>query len=35
MNSFDINIRIGQPENSEHHVRGLTNPDVNLKRMHQ
>ena len=35
MHSFDINIRICQPENSEHHFRGLTNPDVNRKRMHQ
>ena len=40
MHSFLVNIRICQPENSdvhrgEHHFRGLTNPDVNRKRMHQ
>ena len=35
MHSFEVNIRICQPENSEHHFRGLTNPDVNQKRMHQ
>ena len=27
-------IRICQPENSKDHFRGLTNPDVNRKRMH-
>ena len=35
MHSFEVNIRICQPENSEHYFRGLTNPDVNIKRMHQ
>ena len=65
MHSFEVNIRICQPENSdvhpgeensdvhrgfmiyqpkysnvhrgfgEHHCLGLTNPDVNLKRMHK
>ena len=30
MHSYEVNIRICQPEN-----RGLTNPDVNRKRMHQ
>ena len=35
MHSFLVNIRICQPHNSENHFRGLTNPDVNLKRMHQ
>ena len=35
MHSFEVNIRICQPENGEHHFRGLTNPDVNRKRMHQ
>ena len=44
MHSFEVNIRICQPENSDVHrgeasvnitVLGLTNPDVNLKRMHQ
>ena len=40
MHSFEVDIRICQPENSdvhrgEHHFRGLTNPDVNLKRIHQ
>ena len=34
MHSFEVNIRICQPENSEHHFQGLTNPDVNPKRMH-
>ena len=33
MHSFEVNIRICQPENIT--VLGLTNPDVNLKRMHQ
>ena len=40
MHSFEVNIRICQPENSdvyrgEHHFRGLTNPDVNQKSRHQ
>ena len=44
MHSFEVNIRICQPENSDVHrgeaevnitVLGLTNPDVNRKRMHQ
>ena len=39
MHSFEVNIRICQPENSDvrrgEHFRGLTNPDVNRKRMHQ
>ena len=35
MRSFEVGIRICQPENSEHHFRGLTNPDVNQKGMHQ
>ena len=44
VHSFSINIRICQPKNSDVHlgfasvnitVLGLTNPDVNLKRMHQ
>ena len=34
MHSFEVNIKICQPENSDVH-RGLTNPDVNRKRMHQ
>ena len=44
MHSFEVNIRICQPEKvmstealrlGGHHFLGLTNPDVNLKRMHQ
>ena len=43
MHSFEVYIRICQPENSDvhrgkaevNHFRGLTNPDVNRKRMHQ
>ena len=46
MHSFEVNIRICQPSKvlrlGGHHIRlgghhflGLTNPDVNLKRMHQ
>ena len=39
MHSFEVNIRICQPENSDvrgqHHFRGFTNPDVNRKRKHQ
>ena len=44
MHSFEVNIRICQSENSDVHrgeaevnitVLGLTNPDVNPKRMHQ
>ena len=40
MHSFEVDIRICQPENrdvrrGEHHFRGLSNPDVNRKRMHQ
>ena len=35
MHSFEVDIRIYQPENSEHHFRGLTNPDGYRKRMHQ
>ena len=42
MHSFEVNIRICQPENSdvhlglgEHHFRGLTNPDFNQKIMHK
>ena len=44
VHSFEVNIRISQPENSDVHlgfasvnitVLGLTNPDVNLKIMHQ
>ena len=44
MHSFDVDIRICQPENSDvhqgeaevyRHFRGLTNPGVNRKRMHQ
>ena len=31
MHSFEVNIRICQPANSEHHFRGLPNPDVNPK----
>ena len=37
MHYFEVNIRICQPDNSdvgEHHFRGLTNCDVNQKRMH-
>ena len=34
MHSFSVNIRIYQSL-GEHHFRGLTNPDVNQKRMHQ
>ena len=39
MHSFEVNIRICQTENSDfhrgkHHFRGLTYPDINLKRMH-
>ena len=34
MHSFEVNIRICQPENSEHHFQGLIDPDVNQKRMH-
>ena len=33
MHSFEVNTRICQHENSEHHFRGLTNPDVNRKRI--
>ena len=32
MHSFEVNIWICQPENSEHHFSGLENPDVNRKR---
>ena len=32
MHSFEVNIRICQPKNSEHHFRGLTYPDVNQKK---
>ena len=36
VHSFEVNIRIFQPENSDvHHFRGLTNPDVNQKKMYQ
>ena len=39
MHSFEVDIRICQPETrrsrGEYHFRGLTNPDVNRKRMHQ
>ena len=43
MHSFEVNIRICKPENSDvhrgkaevNHFRGLTNPDINRKRMHQ
>ena len=35
MHSFEVNFRICQAKNSEHHFRGLTNPDVNRKRMQQ
>ena len=35
MHSFEVDIRICQLENSEYHFRGLTNPDVDRKRMHQ
>ena len=44
MHSFEVNIRICQPENSDvhqgeavvnHHFQGLTNPDVNRKRKNQ
>ena len=44
MHSFEVNIRICQPEKvmsteakslGGHHFLGLTNPGVNLKRMHQ
>ena len=35
MHSFKVNIRICHPENNEHHVRGLTNPNVYRKKMHQ
>ena len=31
MHSFEVDIRICQPKNSEHHFQGLTNPDVNRK----
>ena len=34
MHSLEFNIRICQPENSDVH-RGLPNPVVNRKRMHQ
>ena len=35
MHSFSVNIRISQPSKVMFTVLGLTNPDVNLKRMHQ
>ena len=39
MDSFSVNIRISQPTKvirlDGHHFLGLTNPDVNLKRLHQ
>ena len=39
MHSFEVNTRICQPEISDErrgdHFRGLTDPDVNRKRMHQ
>ena len=44
MHSFSVNIRISQPFENDVHlgfasvkitVLGLTNPDVNLKKMHQ
>ena len=34
MHSFEFNIRICQPENSEHYFRGLINPNVNRKRIY-
>ena len=30
-----VNIRISQPSNVMFIILGMTNPDVNLKRMHQ
>ena len=35
MHSFLVNIRISQPSEVVFTILGLTNPDVNLKRMHQ
>ena len=35
VHSFSVNIRISQPSKVMFTVLGLTNPDVNLKRMHQ
>ena len=35
VHSFSVNIIISQPSKVMFNVLGLTNPDVNLKRMHQ
>ena len=35
VHSFSVNIKISQPSKVMFTVFGLTNPDVNLKRMHQ
>ena len=35
MHYFSVNISISQPSKVMFTVLGLTNPDVNLKRMHQ